>query len=60
MPARGTHALQRPPARLLILPKAAERAGTEYLLVEQDDCNGEDPFGCMARSYRYLAAQGLR
>lgn len=40
--------------------QAAERAGTEYLLVEQDDCNGEDPFGCMARSYRYLAAQGLR
>lgn len=33
---------------------AAEAAGTEHLLVEQDNCNGENPFDCLARSYRYL------
>ena len=38
---------------------AAEDAGTEHLLVEQDDCYGEDPFECLARSYRYLRALGL-
>lgn len=39
---------------------ACEQAGTEYLLVEQDDCNGEDPFECLKRSYQYLNALGLR
>ena len=39
---------------------AAENAGTEYLLVEQDDCYGEDPFACLARSYENLKAKGLR
>lgn len=38
---------------------AAEDMGTEHLLVEQDDCYGEDPFECLARSYRYLRAMGL-
>lgn len=38
---------------------SADRAGTETLLVEQDDCYGEDPFDCLARSYRYLRARGL-
>ena len=38
---------------------AAEDAGTEYLLVEQDDCYGRDPFEELASSYRYLKAQGL-
>jgi len=38
---------------------AAESAGTEHLLVEQDDCYGEDPFECLARSYIYLRALGL-
>ena len=37
----------------------AEAGGTEYMLVEQDDCNGEDPFDCLARSYRYLRACGF-
>lgn len=37
----------------------ASAAGTEYLLVEQDNCNGEDPFDCIARSYKYLKARGL-
>lgn len=38
---------------------AAESAGTQYMLVEQDDCNGEDPFDCLARSYRFLKANGF-
>lgn len=37
----------------------AEAAGTEYMLVEQDDCNKEDPFACLARSYQYLKARGF-
>ena len=37
----------------------AEAAGTEYMLVEQDDCSGEDPFACLARSYQYLKARGF-
>lgn len=38
----------------------AEAAGTQYMLVEQDDCNGEDPFACLKRSYEYLHALGLQ
>ena len=38
---------------------ACEGAGTEYAYVEQDNCNGEDPFECMRRSYRYLHSLGL-
>ena len=38
---------------------AAEKAGTKYMLVEQDDCNGEDPFACLKRSYEYLKACGF-
>lgn len=38
---------------------AAADAGTEYLLVEQDDCHGEDPFDCLKRSYDNLRALGL-
>ena len=37
----------------------AESAGTEYILVEQDDCNGEDPFYCLKRSYEYLKSRGF-
>ncbi len=37
----------------------AEAAGTKYLLVEQDDCNGEDPFDCLARSYQFLRSRGF-
>lgn len=37
----------------------AEKAGTEYLLVEQDDCYGEDPFACLKRSYENLKAMGI-
>jgi sugar phosphate isomerase/epimerase len=38
----------------------AESAQTQYLLVEQDDCGGEDPFACLRRSYRNLVAMGFR
>ena len=38
---------------------AAEDAGTEYMLVEQDNCYDEDPFFALKRSYDYLKAMGL-
>jgi len=41
-----------------VFEKAAA-GGTQYMLVEQDDCNGEDPFDCLRRSYLYLKAQGF-
>lgn len=37
----------------------AEKSGTEYMLVEQDDCYGEDPFECLKRSYKYLKSCGF-
>lgn len=42
-----------------ILP-ALEQAQTRHVLVEQDDCYGEDPFACLRRSYEFLKAQGLQ
>ena len=38
----------------------AETSGTEYMIVEQDHCYGEDPFECLKRSYNYLKAQGFK
>ena len=38
---------------------AAEKAGTEYVLVEQDYCYDEDPFDCIKRSYDYLRSCGF-
>lgn len=38
----------------------AEQAGTKYMLVEQDDCGGEDPFECLRRSYDNLRAWGFQ
>jgi len=38
---------------------ACADAGTEYLLVEQDDCFEEDPFDCLKQSLDYLHAMGL-
>ena len=37
----------------------AEAGGTKYMLVEQDNCNGEDPFSCLKKSYDYLTSLGL-
>lgn len=39
--------------------EACEYAGTEYVLVEQDNCYGEDPFECLRRSYNNLKEMGL-
>jgi sugar phosphate isomerase/epimerase len=36
--------------------RAADEAGCEWYIVEQDDCYGASPFDCLAESYRYLAA----
>ena len=38
----------------------AEAGGTKYMLVEQDDCNGEDPIECLRRSYQYLRSWGFQ
>ena len=37
----------------------AEAGGTRYMMVEQDDCHGEDPIECLRRSYEYLKACGF-
>ena len=37
----------------------AEKAGTKFMMVEQDDCNGEEPIECLRRSYEYLKACGF-
>lgn len=37
----------------------AESAGVKYMLVEQDECYGEDPFDCIKRSYEYLKSRGF-
>ena len=39
--------------------QTAEKAGTEYMLVEQDDCYGENPFDCLKRSYEFLKSRGF-
>lgn len=41
-----------------IFEKAAA-AGTKYMLVEQDECYGEDPFLCLKRSYQNLKTMGF-
>jgi len=38
---------------------ACEDANVKYLLVEQDDCYGENPFDCLKRSYKNLNIKGL-
>lgn len=40
--------------------KQAGQSGTEYLLVEQDDCYGRDPFESLAISYRNLTNLGYK
>ena len=41
-----------------VFEKAAA-GGTEYMLVEQDNCNGENPFDCLKRSYEFLKSRGF-
>lgn len=33
--------------------------GVKYAFVEQDDCNGEDPFDCLKTSYMYIKSRGF-
>lgn len=40
--------------------QACEQGGTKWIIVEQDSCNGEDPFDCMRRSYQNLVSMGYR
>lgn len=40
--------------------KAAEEGGVEYMLVEQDNCFGRDPFESLAISCRFLKGLGYR
>jgi len=39
--------------------KAAEESGVEYVLVEQDNMYGCDPFEAVGDSYRFLTSMGL-
>ncbi len=39
---------------------ACSDANTKYIYVEQDNCNGSDPFKCLKQSYDYLKSLGLR
>ena len=38
---------------------AAQDSKVDYMLVEQDNCNGLDPFDCLKSSYEFLRANGL-
>lgn len=38
--------------------KTAKDIGVEYALVEQDNCNGEDPFDCLKKSFDYIKSLG--
>lgn len=38
---------------------AAEYANVDYAFVEQDDCNGENPFDCLKSSYDYCKSCGI-
>ena len=37
----------------------AEKTGTEYMLVEQDDCYKKNPFDCLRRNYEFLKSRGF-
>lgn len=41
------------------LVRLCEASGTEHIFVEQDNCYGESPFDCLARSLAYLRSLGL-
>ena len=41
-----------------ILTRLKELGRTEYMLVEQDDCYGENPFACLERSYNHVKELG--
>ncbi len=37
--------------------KAGEESGVEYFIVEQDNCNGIDPFDAVKNSYDYISSR---
>ena len=39
---------------------ACEIAHIAYAMIEQDDCNGEDPFNCLERSFVNLRKVGVK
>ncbi len=39
---------------------ACRGIGVKWYLVEQDDCQGRDPFQCLKSSYDFLTGKGLR
>lgn len=39
---------------------SAQKADSEYLLVEQDYCYGKNPFECLRTSYEWLKSRGLQ
>jgi sugar phosphate isomerase/epimerase len=39
--------------------KACIDTGVKFGYIEQDNCNGEDPFACMKRSYDFFRSRGL-
>ena len=41
------------------IDEACKNAGVKYYFVEQDNCNGEDPFLCMEKSFKNMQARGL-
>jgi sugar phosphate isomerase/epimerase len=38
---------------------ACRQAGTKWFIIEQDNCNGLDPFDCVERSLKNLKSMGL-
>ena len=40
--------------------KVCESANTEYLLVEQDNCDASNAIECLTKSYKYLTSLGLK
>jgi sugar phosphate isomerase/epimerase len=40
--------------------EAAKKAGTKWFIVEQDNCNGKDPFECLGTSLKNLKALGIQ
>lgn len=38
---------------------ACRRAGTQWFIIEQDNCNGQDPFECAERSLKNLKELGV-
>jgi sugar phosphate isomerase/epimerase len=39
--------------------QACKNARVEWYIVEQDNCNGEDPFDCLKRSLEFVKSKGL-